>query len=103
MKYQGYCETCLPLPQQSCDDCAPDGYVRQEDRTKEQWPGWCAECGNSNTLSCESCDWGHEVNGPYLWVAKRKQVTDELQVMVLLAGQIKDAAARLERAARKGR
>ena len=32
-KYPGWCETCLPLPQQSCNDCdwydgRPDGYIR---------------------------------------------------------------------------
>ena len=32
-KYSGWCPTCLPLPQQSCDDCdmldgVPDGYIR---------------------------------------------------------------------------
>ena len=92
MKYPGWCERCLPMPQQSCEDCQPDGYIEHKDR-QEKWPGWCLECGNMDTLSCDDCEWGKFVDGPGLWVSKQNTRTNidgrwmEIRGRVVLVGE----------------
>ena len=142
-KYPDWCLTCLPLPQQRCEDCEvvegwPDGYVFfktwrvnmnmwkcpycgqmnsvvstacgcfasvvEEMRRRnmdEKWPGFCVECGNRDTLSCDSCGWGQMVDGPDLWVPipyRQKEMEDELRLTVLAVRNLRDALGNLEKA-----
>ena len=68
---------------------------------EERWPGWCLECGNNNTLSCDDCGWGQMVDGPDLWVPKRqsnRRAELELEVAVEAIRNLRVALERLERA-----
>jgi len=103
MKYSGWCETCLPLPQQDCGDCdmdsRPDGYISMEDVMSEQWPGWCAECNNRNTLSCDDCGGVKFVEGPDLWMPRDRSndsPEDERKRLLQLVGDMRAALSKLE-------
>ena len=46
-KWMDFCETCLPLPQQQCDECdwdddldRPDGYIHEKTWKKIDIPVW---------------------------------------------------------------
>ena len=66
----------------------------------EKWPGFCMECGNHKTLSCDDCGWGQMVDGPDLWVpipSRTRRMEDELRVTVQAVRNLKSALDSLEK------